>query len=351
MTLKRSNHFIKQLGTQKYIFIMKRDRHGKTRHYFRHKLLPHLVPLPLDGEFADYQKIYNECRERVQQEKDGKTSLSGSLAALIADYRNSPNFLEKGKETRRQYDLFLKRLETGAGHMEVETMPRSFIMKVRDNNKDKPRSANYLVQVLSLLMTYAVDHGWRTDNPALNIKKLKTGTGSRPWELLDLQKFRRSAYDELNWLVAAALFTGQRESDLMKVTWKDIKGDLLYVKQNKTGKELWIPLHPLFQRILATIPKRNVVVFTTKNGHPWKADWLIHQIKDYTTAAGLSGITFHGLGKTAIGALADVGCSRDQIKAITGKSDKMIDYYMERTAKKKRARAGITKLKGAARKG
>ena len=350
MSVKRAEYFLKELGTRKFLNIIV-DRHGKPRHYFRHRLLPHKIPMPLDGSFEEYQKAYHACREALEQEKKGKTQLSGSLGALIDQYRQSPNFLEKKKETRRQYEFYLERLVKGAGQMEVATMPRSFVIKVRDNNKDKPRSANYLVQMLSLLMAFAIDHGWRTDNPALNVKKLKVGSGSRPWSLLDLQKFRRAAYDELNYLVAAAVFTGQRESDLMKITWQDIKGDVLYIRQNKTGKELWVPLHPLFKRILATIPRRNVVVFTTKTGHPWKSSHLIHEVRKYTQKAGLGGITFHGLGKTAIGALADVGCSRDQIKAITGKSDKMITRYMEKTVIKKRARSGIVKLKGGRLKG
>ena len=77
------------------------------------------------------------------------------------------------------------------GHLAVETMPRAFIFRLHDKFADKPRTANYRVQVGRLLMTYAVDRGWRDDNPALRPKQLRTGPDHQPWEEWQIAAFRK----------------------------------------------------------------------------------------------------------------------------------------------------------------
>lgn len=61
--------------------------------------------------------------------------------------------------------------------------------------------------------------------------------------------------------------------------------------------------------------------------------------------AGLQGLVFHGLRKTATGNLAEAGCTSEQIKAITGhKTDRMVSHYVAGAKQKERAKAAMKKL-------
>lgn len=61
------------------------------------------------------------------------------------------------------------------------------------------------------------------------------------------------------WHAAAlALFSRQRLSDVLKVKWSDISDGLISVRQGKTGKWLWIPVHRRPAAIFAELPRDSV---------------------------------------------------------------------------------------------
>lgn len=45
-----------------------------------------------------------------------------------------------------------------------------------------------------------------------------------------------------------------------------IRNDALYVKQEKTGVELIIPLHPILKTIIAAAPREHLTFVTTRRG-------------------------------------------------------------------------------------
>ncbi|MBV8525511.1 MAG: hypothetical protein JOY71_25870, partial [Acetobacteraceae bacterium] len=51
------------------------------------------------------------------------------------------------------------------------------------------RGANYVVAIFRRLMSFALDRGWRGDNPALKPGRLKTGPGYRAWSQRDVARF------------------------------------------------------------------------------------------------------------------------------------------------------------------
>ena len=69
-----------------------------------------------------------------------------------------------------------------------------------------------------------------------------------------------------------AYFTGQRSSDILKMKWADIAGKEIHVVQDKTGAELWVPLHPDLQAELAITERRGKTIVAAEliraDGHP-----------------------------------------------------------------------------------
>ena len=49
--------------------------------------------------------------------------------------------------------------------------------------------------------------------------------------------------DEIWWVTALALFTGQRQGDVLQMKWSDVRDGVVSVIQEKTGVRVWIPIH------------------------------------------------------------------------------------------------------------
>lgn len=325
----------------------KKGKRVKWVHYFRSKKLPHPIPMPDDHESAAFHQLYAECLARLESEKAALApTIIGTFGRLVEEYRDSPDFKKLRESTRKEYDRHIGYLLERFAALPVKTMPREVVIRLRDHHAATPRKANWFIQIMSILMNFAVDRGYRAESPVRNIKKLKLGTGSNPWSFLDLQRFRRVAPLDLQYIVAGAFFTGQRQQDLIDMNWSQLEGGGIVIKQAKTGEEVFIPIHPLFMKILDAMNHNDrdasTPVFRQANGGRWDKRNLISQIRRYTKAAKLDGITFHGLRKSATASLADAGCSERQIMSITGhKTSAMVSKYLGGSTTKKRAQRAI----------
>lgn len=185
----------------------------------------------------------------------------GSLAALITAYKASAEWKNLRPATRTDYLKALDPLHGRYGHLPVKTMPREFVMRLKDQYAEKdgvptPRRANRMIAVLRLLLSWGVDRGWRRDNPALRPRLLPTHGGYRPWTDREVAAFLASAPAELAFAARLALATGQRKADLLRLTWSAWDGSAIEVVQAKTGARLWIPAH---RELRAALPGHHVV--------------------------------------------------------------------------------------------
>ena len=66
----------------------------------------------------------------------------------------------------------------------------------------------------------------------------------------------------------AALFTGKRNGDVRKMKWSDYDGEWLYVKREKTGAVVNLPVHKLqpLKQVLDIQPKVGPTIFTSLRG-------------------------------------------------------------------------------------
>lgn len=328
-----------------------KDRHGKWRRQGNHTLIEGRPPLPLDLSTGDGAEQYSKWLKRVESAKAGITPLTpGSLSELIDFYKRQPEFQSLKPVTRRVYNRYLLSLDEDFGDLKVSGLTTPSVVAIRDLYKSKPRTANGYLQTLSILMGQAMLRGQRSDNPVLAVPKLKQGDGSRPWTLLDLQRIRRVASKEFLWVVATLLFSGQRQGDAIQMVRSRFKGGMYELVQNKRGKRVYIPVHPLWAKIMADMPQDNVLLLTTIKGQPWKLDHLRSVASRYIKEANLDAlapgqkISLHGLRKTAIGVFAEMGLTRDEIISITGQSSGIVDEYLARYNKKKISRNAGAKM-------
>lgn len=307
----------------------------------------------IEGEpgSPDWFRSYAAIHESFEQ-PGRPPKRAGSLAALIEAYKGSPDYKQLGKKTRKDYDRYMDRLAAKYGDLAVATMPRAFVFKLRDKHAKTPRTANYYVQVLRLLLSHAVDHGWRQDNPALRPKQLRTGPGHKPWEEWQIAAFRKRWKPDTLQRVAFELLlnTGQRGQDLPPMTRNHYRRGVISVVQQKTGERVEIPASDDLKAVLGPWLKSHdhFMLLTTPTGRPLKVDYLRHLMADAYVDAGLEGVTSHGLRYTAATILAELGCDGPTISSIIGhRTAEMIRKY---TRKKRQAKLAITKLNNARKK-
>ena len=115
-----------------------------------------------------------------------------------------------------------------------------------------------------------------------------------------------------------ALWTGQRQGDLLRLPWSAYDGARIRLRQSKTGVPVSFKVGAPLKAALDATPKRSTIILTNSEGKPWTADGFRVSWRKAQKAAGVIGVTFNDLRGTAVTRLALVGCTEAEIAAITG---------------------------------
>lgn len=297
---------------------------GTEYHYFRHRGVYQRLPGSPGG--ADYMRRYAELLAILDVRP--KRAAPGSVSEAVDGYRASTEFAALAPKTRRDYERMLDYLAP-IGDEPLAGVKRHHVRLIWDHLKDRPRTARLFAQVASRLFTWGMDRGLLDVNPAAGIRRVGKPEPHRAWTDAEVAAFAASTPPE-PYLTAflLALHTGQRQGDILAMTRSRYDGATISVRQSKTGVALRIPVHSILKRHLDGLPARSMMLVAGDGGAPIPIDTFRHVFRNLIRAAGLHGITFHGLRATAATRLAEAGCSPHQIAAITGhKSLSMVEKY------------------------
>jgi integrase len=125
-----------------------------------------------------------------------------------------------------------------------------------------------------------------------------------------------------------AISTGQRQGDLLKMTWGQYDGAWIDHRQSKGKKRVPGPIHRDLKKVLDRVPRRSTLILTTPLGLPWKSDWLRNRWRAASVAVGIKDLHVHELRGTAVTMFADAGCSNAEIAAITGHSMQHVETIL-----------------------
>ena len=147
------------------------------------------------------------------------------------------------------------------------------------------------------------------------------------------------------------LYTGQRRSDVIRMGPQHVRGGALHVKQEKTGVELAIPVHPDLAALIAATPSGHLTYLTTTIGSPFAATTFTHWFRRECNKARLPHCSAHGLRKAAARRLAEAGCTAHEIAAITGHASLAeLVRYTKAVDQRRLAEAAMAKARTSARK-
>jgi integrase len=112
--------------------------------------------------------------------------------------------------------------------------------------KDHPPLSKRLLIETKSAFNGAMDYGWIDRNPAIQVKAQQVTVRRNRLTLEQWQAIHAHAAAQMpGWvsrMMALALVTGQRRSDLVKMRFADVWDDHLHIEQAKTGTRLALPL-------------------------------------------------------------------------------------------------------------
>ena len=326
-----------------------RDRHGKVRVYYR-KGKGQRIALPASVGSDEFHEAY-QCA-LVGNAESGRNQRNsaqpGTIAALINSYRGSAAYIGLRDTTKTGYSSRLEALRTKHGHRSVAGLTRERINAgILQPYADRPGAALSILKMLRVLIRHAIDIGLLKHDPSLRIKRPKTNE-IRSWTETEIETFENRWPIGTKQRLAFALFlyTGQRRSDVHRMTWSDVSKRSIWVMQQKTGAKLSIPLHRDLLAVLALAEREHVTILNTMYGRPFTVDGFSQWMRDAITAAELPlDCQPHGLRKAAGRRLAEAGCSANEIMSVLGhKTLAEAERYTRQADQARLATAAVVKL-------
>ncbi len=313
----------------------------KGRTYWYHRITGERLPDDREERAARVMDVNRTLKGTARK------TARGSLADVITQYKRSPEYRQLRERTQQEYAGYLDLMLETWGRFPVTDIERTHILALRDKYAETPAKANKMVGTLRIVLSFAVDREYRTDNPAKEIKKLKTGAGHATWPDEAIDRFLSAAPPMMALALKLGLYTGQREGDVLAMSWHDYDGAFIQVVQSKTGAKLSIPVHSALREALDAQERVSPIVLTTATGKPFTDSNFRHHLGKAMKAAGLVGMTYHGLRYTAAARLAEAGCSLKEIASITGhRSLGMIEKYSRAADQKRLSGAAILAWEG-----
>lgn len=307
---------------------------GKTYYYFNTgKLVDGKVKwarLP-DIRSSDFGGSY----ATMLGHRNRRPKCSGlTIPELIDLFQKSPQWRELASSSRTNYDIYLRRLRSLLPTAPVGEVTRADLRLLIDGMADTPGAANLFLGTCSSLFKWAVEREYVQISPTKGIRPLPMGE-HEPWPEPVLEAALASDDLDIRLLVHMLYYTAQRIGDVLAMRWTDIRDGRIEIVQQKTGKELSIPLHRELANELARQRKLGITIAINRtSGRPYTQQTALNMLKAFAAARGCKVVT-HGLRKNAVNALLEHQCSVSETAAISGQSLQLVEHYAKKRNQKK----------------
>jgi integrase len=298
-----------------------------------------------------FAREYARVLSGVEVVQDNKKNFK----ELINRYFASESFTSKAPRTQADYKKHMTFIQDRMGPLPVAGLQYHHVIRLRDDNAARVREANYLVQVMRILMTHAKELGWRNDNPAEGVGGLQTPKGKEQahvvWTDEAIAKMRAEASPMAVLIMEMGIGTVQRPDDLTRFKWSDYDGTNLSLVQGKTKKKLVIPVTERLKTLLDAekarlTPHPNRHILTSAIGGKFKYRGLSQMFIKERHRVGTLEHDLHALRYRGVQELAWAGCSDEEIASYSGHDSlDMIKKYAGEARQIMRARQAKVKRK------
>lgn len=299
------------------------------RYYYAWRGGPRLTGEPGSPEFI---AAYYEAHQSLRATDRSK------IRGLVAAYKASPAYDRLADSTKRVWKVYLERIIDHFGSLSVRQFDRPdkirpLIRRWRNQWADKPRAADYGVQVLSHIMSYAVEADLIGSNPCHGLKSLySVDRSGLIWTEEDISAVKAVASVEVGRVIDLAAATGLRAGDLKRLAWSHVGADAIRITTSKSRHKTvaTIPLYAGLRTLLGTIPKRSTLVLTNERGRPWDRVNSTPFQDAKTKALGDRDLHFHDLRGTAATRFYRAGLDAEDIAGILGWEVASVEKILKR---------------------
>jgi integrase len=220
---------------------------------------------------AEFVASYNEAVARKV------ATPQGTLLAPLRAYQASAEFSGLAERTRLDYVKQIKVIEKRFGDFPLSGLSdrrtRGIFMAWRDRLAAKSRrQADYAWQVFARVLSWALDRGLVLANPCARGGRLYRGSrADKIWTAEHEAAFLRSAPAHLHLPLLLALWTGQRQGDLLRLPWSAYDGTRIRLKQSKTGARVVIPVGAPLKAALDGAKKHGPLILANSLRRPWRS--------------------------------------------------------------------------------
>lgn len=285
---------------------------------------------------------------RLTRQREAPTAVV-TLADMVKKYIASADFTGLRDKTKTEYEAAIDRIEAKFFALEVAALEqrgaRATIREWRDTEMgDRKRTADLTMAVFNKILNFAVDQEYITRNPLQQLAKLSEGTRrDKIWTDEQMAAFAASAPRHLVRAMILAKWTGQRQGDLLKLTWAAYDGSYLRLQQGKAGRgkagrRVKIMVSDELKAVLDEIKSEQdaaaalepgakgyrpspLRILTTEKGTPWKTGFTASWGSAVKTAK-VSGVTFHDFRGTFITLAHRAGVLIKDIAEASGHDEK-----------------------------
>ena len=254
-----------------------------------------------------------------------------NLEQLAAEFEE--DHIEKLKpKSRHEYKRIIKQyIVPTLGNRQVEVITKGDVSKLHRKRAHTPRMANLIISILSKMMSWAEEYGYRQEgtNPCKGIKKYRETKRQRYLSIQELSRLgsaiREAEEENLIGTFAATairllIFTGARQGEILNLKWEyvDMPRKRLWLPDSKTGQKA-ISLNEQAIEELKSLPRLNnnphVIVGHRIGRHLVNISkpWIIVRDK-----AGLKDVRMHDLRHSFASVAVASGASLPMIGKLLG---------------------------------
>lgn len=338
-----------------------KDRHGNVRLYYRRdgRKVRLRGPEHSSEFFQDYTAaMMGKAITRKSSTPSVSRIEAGSFHALCISYFGSADFKKLQPRGQRVRRSILERFcqNQNDGDKPFAELEARHLRLRRDAMMDRPEAANNMIKAVRQVYKYAGKYCDFNRNPAFDVEYLKGNPdGFHAWtpEEVKLYESHHPVGTQARLALALALYTGQRRADLVGLGPNNIRreGELEWLVftqvKNRESKpvHMQIPLMPELRTIIDATGSGTNSFLRTHRDEPFTANGFGNKFRRWTNQAGLKHCAVHGLRKAAASRLAELGCTEQEIMAITGhKTSKEVARYTRSADQKIRATSALTKM-------
>jgi integrase len=262
-----------------------------------------------------------------------------SVERMFEEWRRSQGFAAKSANTRRCYEASMRAIAAfDPGLLAARacwiTRPEMRELHERLWRARGLSQAQACLSALRAAFSFATarERGAIAVNPCLGLglqappPRLRCASLEEIAALLDAAEvFEPSLGDA----IVLALYSGQRQGDILALRWRDVVGGRIALRQGKTGTRVSILILPTVAQRLRRIASRNLArgvepqTIVARDGRQWNANSFRHRYVALRAVAarqcpGVADFRFQDLRDTAVTWLARAGCTVPEIGSVTG---------------------------------